>query len=174
MTDGDECGPVGGPALRAPPTMPPRPSNPHPRTGWLLCVGLCVGLGMGLALPGCSEPGRGPVDPALQVLLERHDGDGDGRILREEYQGSALGFERLDHDGNGLVDARDLEGARRARASRRRAEGAPREQRATGPRPLMGLAAPDLELARLGGGPPERLSALWAERPVVLIFGSWT
>lgn len=161
--------------------MPLRPSDPHPRTGWLLCAGLFVGLGMGLALPGCGEPdrdpvdpGSGPVDPALQVLLDRHDGDGDGRILREEYEGSALGFERLDHDGNGLVDARDLDGARRARASRRRAEGAPRQQRATGPRPLMGLAAPDLELARLEGGPPERLSALWAERPVVLIFGSWT
>jgi hypothetical protein len=37
----------------------------------------------------------------------------------------------------------------------------------------VGDVAPDLELARYAGG-RVRLSSLWAEKPVVLIFGSCT
>jgi hypothetical protein len=37
-----------------------------------------------------------------------------------------------------------------------------------------GDAAPDLTVKRLEGQVPVRLASLWAERPVVLVFGSYT
>ncbi|MDX1644942.1 MAG: hypothetical protein R3244_11355 [Thermoanaerobaculia bacterium] len=37
-----------------------------------------------------------------------------------------------------------------------------------------GDLAPDLELASVDGGEPRRLSEFWAERPLVLVFGSYT
>ncbi len=37
----------------------------------------------------------------------------------------------------------------------------------------VGDAAPDLELLRVGGG-TARLSDHWAEKPLVLVFGSYT
>ena len=38
----------------------------------------------------------------------------------------------------------------------------------------VGDLAPDLELARVGGGEPVLLSSLYAGKPVVLAFGSYT
>ncbi len=38
----------------------------------------------------------------------------------------------------------------------------------------VGNAAPELTLARVGEGDPVTLSSLYAERPVVLVFGSYT
>ena len=40
--------------------------------------------------------------------------------------------------------------------------------------PAVGDEAPDFDLPRLDGGPPVRLSHLRGERPVALIFGSFT
>ena len=40
--------------------------------------------------------------------------------------------------------------------------------------PAVGSEAPDFELPRLGGGEPVRLSRWRGERPVALIFGSFT
>lgn len=37
-----------------------------------------------------------------------------------------------------------------------------------------GDLAPDLELASVDGNRPRRLSEFWAERPLVLVFGSYT
>ena len=38
----------------------------------------------------------------------------------------------------------------------------------------VGDPAPDLELLRVSGGGTARLSDYWAEKPLVLIFGSYT
>ena len=40
--------------------------------------------------------------------------------------------------------------------------------------PTVGSPAPDFELPRLGGGEKARLSAFRGQRPVALIFGSYT
>ena len=40
--------------------------------------------------------------------------------------------------------------------------------------PAVGDEAPDFELPREDGSGHARLSALWSEKPVVLVFGSYT
>jgi peroxiredoxin len=37
-----------------------------------------------------------------------------------------------------------------------------------------GSAAPDFTVTKLDGHVPVRLASLWEERPVVLVFGSYT
>ncbi|MBL6721810.1 MAG: hypothetical protein ISQ08_10425 [Planctomycetes bacterium] len=131
-----------------------------------------------LAAAACAPPApEKPADPALAFLMERHDGNGDGKITAGEYGRDEAAFARLDRDGNGILDAADLERLRQERA-KVRGSGRGREGRArvagADHRPLLGLTAPDLVLPRLAGGAPERLSDLWKERPVLLVFGSWT
>jgi hypothetical protein len=157
-----------------------RTDGPGPRlSGWTRALVAAAGLALS---PACA-PSEAPPDPALAFLLDRHDSDGDGRITRAEYGRDEAAFGRLDRDRSGVVDAADLADLRVARAQQRARNGggsAPSGRSksevrgASDQRPLMGLPAPDLLLPRLEGGAPEQLSALWTDRPVLLVFGSWT
>ena len=140
-----------------------------------------------MGVSGCSseDPG-GSEDPALAFLLERHDRDADGRIGAEEYGRDLDAFARMDRSGDGWIDQQDFALLReeRARTRARRREEDSRSQEGEGAgtdglgprgsRPLQGRMAPDLLLARLEGGDAQQLSDLWADRPVLLVFGSWT
>jgi hypothetical protein len=120
-----------------------------------------------VALPA---PPAEPEHPALapwDFLRTKYDRDGDARIAPEEYTRSSASFARLDADGDGLVTAADFDPQWDGRP---RIEG-PFQYGVGGPE--LGEPAPEFTLASLDG---ERLSlaALRAERPVVLVFGSFT
>lgn len=115
-----------------------------------------------------------------EYLAGKYDANEDGKITRKEYGRSDVHFDRLDRDGNGVIEAADVEqGARRrgGRGDRKRVEA-----------PSEGQLAPDFELELLGEAPKEgvkakkskgkpervRLSKLAKKHPVALIFGSYT
>ncbi|MBE3095718.1 MAG: EF-hand domain-containing protein [Planctomycetes bacterium] len=53
--------------------------------------------------------GRGDANRFAQVFILRSDQDGDGRISKDEFRGSASGFDRLDKNKNGFIEADELD-----------------------------------------------------------------
>ncbi|MHC5011752.1 MAG: EF-hand domain-containing protein [Planctomycetota bacterium] len=99
------------------------------------------------ARPGTPAPGAGPgASPnrpgpqgadraaAMRRRLEAMDRNGDGRIGRDEFRGPDEVFGRLDRDGNGTIDAADLE-ALAAGQPGQPGQGQPGRQRPGRPRP---------------------------------------
>lgn len=73
---------------------------------------------------------RGADDARADLLFERFDLDGDGRIVADEMsRARAERFDRLDLDGSGALDAAEREAARAAQADRRRELAARRFER---------------------------------------------
>ena len=116
------------------------------------------------------EPEAEPEEPALAVwhfLQKRYDADGDARIAPAEYTRSPAGFTRLDADGDGLVTEADFhakwDGKPRTKERFVYGEGGPK----------VGDPAPEFRLPTTGGEVLE-LATLRKEKPVVLVFGSFT
>ena len=53
--------------------------------------------------------GRGDGNRFAQVFILRSDRDGDGKISMDEFRGSASGFDRLDKNKNGFIEADELD-----------------------------------------------------------------
>ncbi|MCH7603792.1 MAG: EF-hand domain-containing protein [Planctomycetes bacterium] len=89
---------------------------------------LALFCGSGLLLAGCQststmrQEAAYTVDPTfasfdldeqhdsnLSYLLEKYDGDGDGRIARSEYDRENDRFDRLDSDGDGFITKEDFQ-----------------------------------------------------------------
>lgn len=106
----------------------------------------------------------------LATLLARYDADRDGKVQQAEHPRGAQAFANLDRNGDGAFDADDF----------RVPTPDPMTvlaQRHTDPArlPKVGDLAPDFTLPLLGmPGTTVRLSALRGERPVALVFGSFT
>src|SRR5262245_18350103 len=93
-------------------TLAPPPRDPlkPPATLRLLLLALS-------AAPGCSWIGSVARSMArswerstvLGFLREKYDGNGDGRIDREEYGRDAEAFARLDRDGDGSIGQEDFD-----------------------------------------------------------------
>jgi Ca2+-binding EF-hand superfamily protein len=147
-------GGFGGPAGRGPGGPPPGPDGPPPGPGG----------------PGGFRPGA-PGLPMFGQRLARMDANGDGRITEEEFDGPEAMFERLDRNGDDVIDRAELPAlGRRPEGDRprpeARPEGRPRDGEARpgrGPRdgearpgrgPRDGEARP--EGRPRDGGPRER------------------
>jgi hypothetical protein len=135
------------------------------------------------ACAGSRAAARSPGEdaPAWHFLRTRYDADHDGRIERAEYPRSSEAFQRLDADGDGVVGASDFEP---------RWDGVPRIAAAEEARvhgrwigfenfvhgeggPEVGDPAPPFRLTATSGEEVE-LAAFRDEKPVALVFGSYT
>lgn len=58
-------------------------------------------------LAGRGRGGPGGGGARFADLIKRSDKDGDGKVTREEFQGRPEMFERLDRNGDGVIDAAD-------------------------------------------------------------------
>lgn len=121
-----------------------------------------------------QRPGRAPAPPPAQdafaKLLQQYDKNGDGKIQKAEYPRAEAGFTNLDRDGNGTIEAGDFT-APPQRGNRPAAPMGGKAERL----PQPGDLAPDFELPMLGMKDTKvKLSSLRGDRPVALIFGSYT
>src|SRR5262245_34834 len=141
-------------------------------------------LALGAACASAAKPAaRSPGEdaPAWHFLRARYDSDQDGRIQPAEYQRSADAFRRLDADSDGVVSAADFDPSW---------DGVPRIRARAGEEgsggwisfadfvhgeggPEVGDAAPPFELTATNGATIE-LASFRDERPVALVFGSYT
>ena len=115
------------------------------------------------------DPAPEPPASAWDFYRERYDSDGDGRIVRAEYTRSEDAFRHLDANRNGAVSAEDFtkrwDGVPRTGAGRKfvYGEGGPG----------FGEPAPDFRLTTTTGEEID-LAQFRGEKPVVLVFGSFT
>lgn len=112
---------------------------------------------------GGNRRGRG-LSRMLPRMLDRLDADGDGDVQVKEILGL---FAKLDLDRNGALEGDEL-GRRRGRGNRG-------GRRGSGNAPKVGSAAPDFELPMLAEKKKAvKLSSFAGQKPVALIFGSYT
>ena len=113
--------------------------------------------------------GRGGPDEIWKALASKHDADGDGRIDLSEYPRGAERFRALDRNGDGVLTSDDFRIARkRSPLERAKPRSAPQA-------PLVGQMAPDFELPDAKDeAKTVRLSSFRDQRPVALVFGSYT
>lgn len=131
-----------------------------------------------------------------EFLARKYDVDRDGRITAEEYGRDATTFARLDRDSSGAIEPEDVVGSWNprgggARPGRREGERPERSTRAERPARTerssalaIGDPAPEFALnemiafgdalTELGAAKPVALSSFRGDRPVALIFGSYT
>lgn len=106
---------------------------------------------------------------AWDFYRERYDSDGDGRVVRAEYTRSEGAFLHLDANRNGVVSGDDFgkrwDDVPRTGTGRKfvHGEGGPR----------FGDPAPDFRLTTTTGEEID-LARFRGEKPVVLVFGSYT
>jgi hypothetical protein len=126
-------------------------------------------LALAVAVP--AQRGRDQ-EAVLEKLLHQYDKDQNGKIERAEYPRGDAAFANLDRDGNGVIEAADFAAAA---APRTRGNGRARPPEDQKRLPKVGDPAPDFELPMLGvKDKTVKLSSLAGDRPVVLIFGSYT
>lgn len=131
------------------------------------------------------------IDRALEAMM-RLDANGDGRIDRAEFErvvppympgvdAFATFLSGMDEDRDGLLSRLEIANWMARRDSDHDGRLARRERMSEGPAPAVGFIpksgrekAPDFTATPLGGGAPVALSSLVGERPVALIFGSFT
>ena len=91
-------------------------------SGQTITWGFVLGVAV-LPLSGCNateEQDQNPSDregvtrverppSGLPPKLERFDKDKDGRVSRSEFPGPGRLFKRLDHDGDGYLDSKDMD-----------------------------------------------------------------
>ena len=130
---------------------------------------------------GCAGPqgtdSEGAVSPRAagesvwDHVRARYDANGDGRIARAEYARDEEHWSRLDDDGDGFVVESEV--AIAAPGPGGRPAGEPSFDK--GEAPKVGEWAPEFELEVLGReGELVRLGDFRGQRPVALVFGSYT
>ena len=131
------------------------------------------------------------IEKALEAMM-RLDTNGDGRIDRAEFEQVVKSYmpgvdtfatflAGMDEDHDGLLSKSEIEGWMKRRDRDHDGRLARRERMSDDPAPAEGYLrrserqkAPDFAAAPLAGGAPVTLASLVGERPVALIFGSFT
>jgi hypothetical protein len=127
-------------------------------------------LPLALASGACAsaDPVVEESDSAIWRL--RYDADDDGRLARSEYPRSERAFANLDVNGDQVVSAEDFD-PRHDVALRGPWAKAPLEYGEGGPE--VGDPAPPIRLRSLAGEVVD-LASFGGQRPVALVFGSFT
>jgi Ca2+-binding EF-hand superfamily protein len=119
-----------------------------------------------------AQRGQAPAEGALFRLL---DADKDGKLSREELEKSLKLFDKLDKNKDGMLDQEELKAAPQKKPGRpgeviTPAAKAERHKDAL----KTGDLAPDFTLPDLKGTRELTLSSYRGQKPVVLIFASYT
>ena len=131
----------------------------------VLCIGLSPSYGQEKREPR-TQQSIGSINMS-RSLMRLMDMDSDGEVTGGEYMKF---FAKADQDGNGSIDQKELiilinkERQERVAAARRQEVGGPD----------VGQKAPDFNLRRLHGEGSVKLSDVIGEKPIVLVFGSYT
>ena len=136
-----------------------------------LGMALAAAMAAGDPSDGGQETPAPPPATIWEYLRTKYDANGDGRISRREYDRDKARWKRLDRDGDGYVTEEEAEHLKREPA-----KGKKRKP------PKEGQRAPDFRLsvvATRDATAPEKptewkLSSFRGERPVALVFGSYT
>jgi Ca2+-binding EF-hand superfamily protein len=131
------------------------------------------------------------IEKALEAMM-RLDANGDGRIDRAEFETVVKSYmpgvdtfatflAGMDEDHDGLLSKSEIAGWMARRDKDHDGRLARRERMSDDPAPAEGFIAradrqkaPDFSATPLAGGAPVTLASLVGERPVALIFGSFT
>jgi len=131
----------------------------------VLCIGLSPSYGQEKREPRAQQS-IGSINMS-RLLMRLMDTDSDGEVTGGEYMKF---FAEVDRDGNGSINQKELiiliNKERQERAA------AALHQEAAGPN--VGQKAPDFNLRRLHGEGTIKLSDVIGEKPIVLVFGSYT
>ena len=121
---------------------------------------------------------------AMLPIMKALDKDGNGELSEEEINNAVKAIKTLDKDKNGKISSDEMtpdmsqfgRGGRGPGGGGGRDRGRPqRPERDGGTAGLkQGQTAPDFELKSLDGKTETKLSDLYAKKPVVLFFGSYT
>ncbi len=111
-------------------------------------------------------------DSAWDLLRGEYDKNKDGKVEAAEYPRGTERFKNLDTNQDGTITEGDFQSAReRGARPRGRGQGGRAERPEA---PALGSVAPDFELRTLDGKSKVKLSSFKDQRPVALIFGSYT
>jgi len=100
------------------------------------------------SVEGTSPDGRGNGNRFAQVFMMRNDKNGDGKVDRSEFRGADMGFNRLDENGNGFIEANELGKLHQSRMNdpksmRERLQSGDVRKPPQGRRPRDGVNSPD-------------------------------
>ncbi|MBN4074127.1 redoxin domain-containing protein [bacterium AH-315-E10] len=114
----------------------------------------------------------------MKRMVERFDTNKDGILTKEEFKGRDDRFKRMDSNGDGQVDAKEIE-MMSQRRSQRRGQGSGMSEKLTkkfgeDKSPAVGETTRDFTLKILDEDESITLSTLYADKPVVLTLGSYT
>jgi Ca2+-binding EF-hand superfamily protein len=121
-----------------------------------------------------DPPADPPPGPAPDLLFRLLDANNDGKLSKDELQKAAGLLERFDRNKDGLIDRAEL--AAPAPPGRRPGEivTPPAKGERQTDKLEVGQPAPDFTLPDPTGQKQVRLSSFRGQKPVVLIFGSFT
>jgi hypothetical protein len=114
-----------------------------------------------------GNSGAGDVVTRMKMMVQRFDGNKDGVLSKSEFSGRPKHWRRMDRNRDGQVNDADF-AALRTRSTQGGGLSGPDIS------PAVGESAGDFTLKRLGREETVTLSDLYADKPVVLTFGSYT
>ncbi len=158
-------------------------------------IGLLVMLVIGTSVSVTHAQRRGGADgqrPGFgfggMLLLRVLDTDGDGEISSQEIERAAAAIKKLDKNGDGKVSSDELSGfpggrfgggfgGRPRPGQERRPTGRPERFGSSGDGSVVaeeGKPAPNFKLKSLDGKRHVELTSFASNKPVALLFGSYT
>ena len=114
----------------------------------------------------CAQNRKGDPTKRMQMMVDRYDTNKDGVLTKDEFRGRGEHWRRMDANRDGKVDAADF-----ATICQQRSGG---NRFSSDNCPAVGESVGDFTLKLLDSEKMVRLSEQYADKPVVLTFGSYT